>query len=132
MSDEEYEYDYDSDGGGYDYGSDGGEVGGVEDELIEIENAFYEGDDFKSDNPRKAIELFEKVVELEKKRGSEVKWRFKALQNLVIIHYSLGQHQKSIDRYNDLLGYMASVTRNDCTDAINAILDTITASTDVD
>lgn len=75
MSDEEYEYDYDSDGGGYDYGSEGdGEDGGVEDELIEIENAFYEGDDFKTDNPKKAVELFEKVVTLETARGSEVKW----------------------------------------------------------
>ncbi len=74
MSDEEYEYDYDSDGGGYDYGSDGGDDGGVEDELIEIENAFYEGDDYKSENPKMAIELFEKVINMEKARGSEVKW----------------------------------------------------------
>jgi hypothetical protein len=41
--DEEYEYDYGSDG--YDYDSDGGgdAEGGdeAEDELVEIENAFY-------------------------------------------------------------------------------------------
>mmetsp|Transcript_18201 Transcript_18201/g.18258 ORF Transcript_18201/g.18258 Transcript_18201/m.18258 type:complete len:453 (+) Transcript_18201:134-1492(+) len=133
MSDEEYEYDYDSDGGGYDYGSDQeGEEGGIEDELIEIENAFYEGDDYKSENPKKAIELFEKVVDLETARGSEVKWRFKALQNLVIIHFGLNQHKKSVDRYNDMLLYMSSVTRNECTDAINMILDTIGASTNVE
>lgn len=43
MSDEEYEYDYGSDGS-YNYGSDGGgddEGNDVADELIEIENAFY-------------------------------------------------------------------------------------------
>ncbi len=46
MSDdeEEYEYDYGSDGE-YDYGSDGGneneENGGGNDDLIDIENSFY-------------------------------------------------------------------------------------------
>lgn len=41
--DEEYEYDYGSDGE-YDYGSDGGEdgeKGDGDDTLIEIENSFY-------------------------------------------------------------------------------------------
>lgn len=36
-----------------------------------------------------------------------------------------------IDRYRDMLVYMTAVTRNECTDAINAILDTISAATDV-
>ncbi len=44
MSDEEYEYDYGSDGE-YDYGSDQGEnaeaEGGGNDVHIEIENSFY-------------------------------------------------------------------------------------------
>ena len=42
--DEEYEYDYGSEGE-YDYGSDGGneneENGGGNDDLIDIENSFY-------------------------------------------------------------------------------------------
>lgn len=58
--------------------------------------------------------------------------RFKALQNLVMLYYALGQHQKSIESYNKMLSYMGSVTRNDCTDAINAILDAIAASTNVE
>lgn len=42
MSDDEYEYDYGSDGD-YDYGSDQGDEQQDEgnDELIEIENSFY-------------------------------------------------------------------------------------------
>ena len=128
MSDDEYEYDYGSD---QDEGSEGGDDGnGVADELIEIENAFYEGDDLKHDQPKKAIELFEKVVELEAKRGDVVKWRFKALQHLVTIHFILGNYQQMVERYRGMLVYMASVTRNECTDAINAILDTLTAATD--
>ena len=53
--DEEYEYDYGSD----DYDQDDEEGGNeVEDELIEIENSFYEGEDLIKDNPEGACELF--------------------------------------------------------------------------
>ena len=73
MSDEEYEYDYGSDAE-YDYGS-GGEEGNNEgeDELIEIENSFYEGEDIIKDNPEGAVELFNKVIQLETSRDT-VKW----------------------------------------------------------
>jgi hypothetical protein len=57
MSDEEYEYDYGSDAE-YNYGSENGsENGDGDDELIEIENAYYEGDDLKNKNPTEAIRL---------------------------------------------------------------------------
>jgi COP9 signalosome complex subunit 2 len=36
-----------------------------------------------------------------------------------------------IERYRGMLIYMSAVTRNECTDAINAILDILTASTNV-
>ena len=49
------------------------ETGG-NDELIELENSYYEGDDLKNDDPTKAIEMFEKVVEMETKQGDVVKW----------------------------------------------------------
>lgn len=130
--DEEYEYDYGSDED-FQYGSEQGENedGQVQDELITIENNFYEGDDLKNENPKKAIELFEQVVEQETAKGDQVKWRFKALQNLVIIYFSLGMYDKMIDRYNGMLIYISSVTRNECTDAINAILDSLTSATDI-
>ena len=35
---------------------------------------FTEGDDLKNENPSKAIEMFEKVVDLETKLGDQVKW----------------------------------------------------------
>ncbi|CAM9398929.1 unnamed protein product, partial [Ectocarpus sp. 6 AP-2014] len=87
MSDgEEYEYDYE-DGEEYDYGSDND--GEAADDLIEIENAFYEGDDARQENPQRALELFQKVVTLEAEKGPEIKWRFKALEHLVRIHFLL-------------------------------------------
>lgn len=48
----DYEYDYE-DGEEYDYGSDND--GEAADELIEIENAFYEGDGEKLDAPVEAV-----------------------------------------------------------------------------
>mmetsp|Transcript_31789 Transcript_31789/g.53628 ORF Transcript_31789/g.53628 Transcript_31789/m.53628 type:complete len:462 (-) Transcript_31789:41-1426(-) len=131
--DEEYEYDYGSDEE-YDYGSDQGDEegsGGGNDQLIEIENSFYEGDDLKSDNPEKAIEMFEKVVELETSLGDQVKWRFKALQHLVVMYFKLEQFDKMVARYRAMLEYISSVTRNECTEAINVILDTLTTATNV-
>jgi COP9 signalosome complex subunit 2 len=132
MSDEEYEYDYGSDND-YNYGSDdGGNEGGDDekDELIEIENAYYEGDDIKNENPKRAIEKFEYVVKTETARGDQVKWRFKALQSLVVLHYNTGNLDGAISCYGAMLSYLSSVTRNECTDAINAVLDVISSTTD--
>jgi COP9 signalosome complex subunit 2 len=118
-----------------DYGSDedqdsGGDENGEDDELIEIENSFYEGDDYIKEDPRRAVELFEKVVNLETARGDEVTWRFKALQKLVKVHFNLKEYSKMIGRYRDMLIYMSAVTRNECTESINVILDTLLAATD--
>lgn len=55
-----------------DYGSDedqdSGDEDGEDDDLIEIENSFYEGDDYIKEDPNRAVKLFEKVVELETAR----------------------------------------------------------------
>ena len=45
--------------------------------------------DARQENPQKALELFQKVVTLEAEKGSEIKWRFKALEHLVRIHFQL-------------------------------------------
>ena len=69
--DEEYEYDYGSDAD--QCSDDGGGDPDAEDELIEIENSFYEGEDLMKDNPEGAAELFNKVIQLETNRDV-VKW----------------------------------------------------------
>jgi COP9 signalosome complex subunit 2 len=57
--------------------------------------------------------------------------RFKALQHLVSIYFTLSEYEKMIDRYRAMLNYITSVTRNECTEAINTILDTIASATNV-
>ncbi|CAM9586252.1 unnamed protein product [Chrysoparadoxa australica] len=76
--------------------------------------------------------MFGKVVSLETERGSEVKWRFKALQHLVILHLKLGAYKEMIERYTEMLKYVGDVTRNECTDSINSILDAVSTCTDTD
>lgn len=126
MSDEEYEYEYGSDAEDFNYSDAGDEDGGGEnDELIEIENAFYEGDDCRNDDPQRALEMFQKVVTLETERGTEVKWRFKALEHLVTLQYRIGQYEAMVKSYAEMLKHISTVTRNECGDAINSILETI-------
>jgi COP9 signalosome complex subunit 2 len=113
--DEEYEYEYGSDEN-YDYGSDNEEQ---DESAIEIENAFYEADDCKNENQQQALELFEKCVRRETEQGDEVKWRFKALEHIVTLQFNLGNLEAMAERYQEMLTYMSSVTRNECTDSIN-------------
>lgn len=133
-------------------------------EHIAMHSRTTEGDDLRSENPRKAIEMFEKVVSLETAQGDQVKWyvptflpshrlsqeyaharahahlhshkdhcsrRFKALQHLVVIYFGLGMFDKMVERYRAMLEYIGAVSRNECTEAINTILDTITSATNI-
>jgi hypothetical protein len=43
----------------------------------------------------------------------------------------MGNSDKMIDSYNSMLIYISKVTRNECTDAINVILDAIHTATDL-
>jgi COP9 signalosome complex subunit 2 len=119
----------------YEYGSDDGyndsDQCSQDDEAIEIENFFYEADDMRQDRPAEALTMYEKVITLEGGAGEEVKWRFKALEYVVTLHFRLNNQAAMVPRYREMLGHMASVTRNECTDSINSVLDTISSSTDL-
>lgn len=49
----------------------------------------------------------------------------------MILNYRLSHFAETEQCYRNMLDFMSTVTRNECTDAINAILDAITKSTDV-
>lgn len=116
MSDDEEEYNYD-------YGSDADDQDGEPDEEnsdIEIENTYYEGEENMKQSPREAIELFDRVVELE--ASKPMKWRFKALQHLVILRLQNGEIDQMFKKYNELLTHLPTVSKNDSTEAINTVL----------
>mmetsp|Transcript_9578 Transcript_9578/g.21017 ORF Transcript_9578/g.21017 Transcript_9578/m.21017 type:complete len:450 (-) Transcript_9578:44-1393(-) len=124
MSDSD-EFEYESDDDPYQEEEEGDE------EAIQIENTFYEADDNRQNYPEQALEQFLKVVSMETARGSEVVWRFKALQNIVMLCARLGRFDDMATRYRELLSHMPQVTRNDASEAINAVLDSASSASDM-
>jgi hypothetical protein len=82
-------------------------------------NTLFGAADSKIRSPLESIAGFEKVVELETEKGAEVKWRFKALHALVLLHIDQGHNGKMLERYREMLSYIAKVTSNETLDAIN-------------
>ena len=132
MSDDE-EYDYGSDDS-VQYSDDGEDEGDQQDDSkIEVENAFYEASDVRDENKKSALELFNKVVQLDnelEQRGEPVLWRFKALQNLVTLHCELKDYASMTSSYKTLLKDMNLATRNECTEAIDSVLDAVSNASD--
>ena len=125
MSDDEEEYQYDDDD--YNYGSDAEDNEGDQgdDKLIQIENAFYEGEESLGEgNLAVAKSKFELVCQLSDDSDT-IKWKFKGLQHLVILCYNLNDYTELVVKYREMMSYISSVTRNECTDAINNILDVV-------
>ena len=61
-----------------------------------MQNLFYEADDNKKTKPKEALEQFENVVLLEEQIGDEVKHRFKALENIVVLSAALKDFDKML------------------------------------
>lgn len=142
--DEEYHYDedYDDQGdgendyGGDEDGNDDGDKKNKEENLpiaIRIENTFYEAEDNKISDPQLSLELFRKVIALEEEQSNSssqssnvnVQWRFKSLEQIVLILFKLGMYQEMVSSYRMLLSLNEKVTRNQISEATNRILDTI-------
>ncbi|DAZ96988.1 TPA: hypothetical protein N0F65_011903 [Lagenidium giganteum] len=142
MSDsEEYEYEYDSDEQNQSddqdagTGDEGGEErNAVRETLIKLENTFYEAEDFRQrgDNAQ-ALEYFLRVVDLERdviaSEPSNVKWSFQALENVVKLCVGRQQWDDMLTYYQQMLSFLAQVTRNESTESISSILDVVSAAT---
>ncbi|KAK9831921.1 hypothetical protein WJX74_008615 [Apatococcus lobatus] len=102
----------------------------VEEEDVDIENQYYNSKGMlEGDDPRDALRGFQEVVKMEPDKGE---WGFKALKQIVKIHYKLGDSQALLASYREMLSYIKSaVTRNASEKKINSTLDFISASTDV-
>lgn len=53
--------------------------------MIEIKNTFYTADENRKNAPIEAIEQYETVVQMEEQMGDEINFRFKALENIVVL-----------------------------------------------
>ncbi|CAC5388823.1 COPS2 [Mytilus coruscus] len=94
---------------------------------VDLENQYYNSKAQKDDDPRQALESFQKVLDLEGKEKGE--WGFKALKQMIKINFKLGHFDEMMRRYQQLLTYIKSaVTRNYSEKSINSILDYISTS----
>ncbi|KAL5004055.1 hypothetical protein ScPMuIL_017511 [Solemya velum] len=94
---------------------------------VDLENQYYNSKALKEDDPRAALDSFQKVLELEGKEKGE--WGFKALKQMIKINFKLGHYDEMMKRYKQLLTYIKSaVTRNYSEKSINSILDYISTS----
>ncbi|KAI8462524.1 MAG: PCI-domain-containing protein [Monoraphidium minutum] len=103
-----------------------------EEEDVDIENQYYNSKGMlEGEDPREALEGFRQVVEMEQEKGE---WGFKALKQVVKLHYKMGQAGKMMDAYRQMLTYVdsAAVTRNASEKKLNSLLDFVGGSSDTE
>jgi len=94
---------------------------------VDLENQYYNSKSLKEDNPKAALESFQRVLDLE--NGEKGEWGFKALKQMIKINFRLSNFDEMMLRYKQLLTYIKSaVTRNHSEKSINSILDYISTS----
>ena len=114
------------DDGDFGYGYDSQEDQPNNDDY-ELENNFFEADDMKKTNPKEAIERFETIIMMEESKGSEVKWKFKCLLNIIQLKCKVMNFSEMRENITQIVKIMHTVSRNDSNEAISLILDGLTA-----
>ncbi|VDM40200.1 unnamed protein product [Toxocara canis] len=98
---------------------------------VDLENQYYNAKALKAEKDfGGALQAFEKVLELEAEKGE---WGFKALKQMIKITFSLNEYDSMLSYYRQLLSYIkTAVTKNYSEKSINAILDYISTSKQMD
>ena len=93
---------------------------------VDLENQYYNSKALKDDEPREALDSFQRVLQLQDQKGE---WGFKALKQMMKLNFRLGNYEAMMKQYRELLTYMkGAVTRNYSEKSINSILDYISTS----
>ncbi|KAL6072308.1 COP9 signalosome complex subunit 2 [Balamuthia mandrillaris] len=106
---------------------------GDEDEGVEIENQYYRSKDLEEEEGiNAAIKGFQKVLDMEhEKEDRHGEWSFKALKKIVKLTFKLGDQEKLLKRYQELLSYNSKkngITENDLFKGITKILDSVSSA----
>lgn len=117
MDDQDYDLEYSDDSGS--------------EPDVDLENQYYNAKALKAEKDFSgALQAFEKVLELEVEKGE---WGFKALKQMIKITFSLSEYDSMLSYYRQLLSYIkTAVTKNYSEKSINAILDYISTSKQMD
>ena len=127
MADDEYEMEWDEGDDNEGWGDDNEPQADDNDPNVQIQNNFYEGEGLRVSNPDTALANFEKVIQLEKDNG-KFEYTFNSIKYMITISMQVGgdqNYEKMINNTKLLLDMSSKVSRNDTTDAINAIQDGI-------
>jgi len=100
-----------------------------EEDDVDIENQYHNSKGLADTDMDEALEGLERVLEMETEEGE---WGFKALKQMVKIHFRQKRYDSMMTRYKEFLGRTSSVTRNFSELSINSILDFIGNSQDMD
>ncbi|KAK9794025.1 hypothetical protein WJX73_004702 [Symbiochloris irregularis] len=104
----------------------------AEEQDVDIENNYYNSKGLVTDGGdlSTALRGFQEVVRMEDGKGE---WGFKALKQIVKLHYKMGNHEEMLTAYREMLAYIKSsaVTRNASEKKINSLLDFVAQSTDM-
>lgn len=89
---------------------------------VDLENQYYQSKIVKQENPKAALESFQKVIDMQGDNKGE--WGFKALKQMIKINFQLKNYKETLNKYKDLLTYIKyAVTKNHGEKSINSILD---------
>ena len=70
--------------------------------------------------------MFENVILISETIGEdEIKYRFSALQNIIVLSAQLGELDNMVSKLKTLLKMVNKVAREDLADAINNVLDAV-------
>jgi COP9 signalosome complex subunit 2 len=137
MSDEEdYEYEYDDDqdeemDDRFEYTDEEEEADDVE---IKMENEYYNAKGLRDTSQSQAILAFEKIISTESEasnsqEGKNGMWSFKALKQLIKIHFRNGNTNEILRDFDRMLECIAggAITPNAVEKGINGILDRVSS-----
>lgn len=113
---------------------DGDDVPMEEDVGVRVllENMYYEADTLSRREPKKALEMFLKVLALEKSSNdfeNELFLSFKCLKHLVALELQLCKFQTMLCHYRELLSMANLVLPNELGESINSILNLVSGCT---
>ena len=123
MADDEYEMEWDEDENGWDENNEGNNEADEGDPAVMIQNNFYEGEGNLRSAPEAALANFQQVVELEDSL-SKFEFSFNSIKYIIILSMQLGgdaNYTTMIAKTRFLLNMANKVSRNDMTEAVNAI-----------
>mmetsp|Transcript_26677 Transcript_26677/g.67052 ORF Transcript_26677/g.67052 Transcript_26677/m.67052 type:complete len:441 (-) Transcript_26677:117-1439(-) len=117
MSDEDYDFDY-------------SEENQEEDDLeIQIQNTYFTSKGLLETDADEALAGLQKVVQMELDQTGKGDWGFRALKQIVKLHFFKGRFQEMMATYREMLTYIKSaVTRNFSEKVINSVLETVSTT----